>query len=65
MKNIQRNMMEAFRSIFGESYLEYPKPIELMKRLINAVISERYSDGFFLWLANFTAHANMQLNAER
>jgi len=55
---------DALRSLFGESYVEYPKPIGLIKHITQAVISENDIVLDFFSGSATTAHAVMQLNAE-
>jgi len=55
---------DALRALFGESYVEYPKPVELLKLIIQAAMSASGIILDFFSGSATTAHAVMQLNAE-
>jgi adenine-specific DNA-methyltransferase len=55
---------DALRALFGESLVEYPKPIGLLKHITTAVMSVHDTMLDFFSGSATTAHAVMQLNAE-
>jgi adenine-specific DNA-methyltransferase len=56
---------DALRALFdNQSYVDYPKPIELLKHFINGVVQEEEIILDFFSGSATTAHAVMALNAE-
>ncbi len=55
---------DALRALFGESYVDYPKPIALLTHIAGAVMPANDIILDFFSGSATTAHAVMQLNAE-